>query len=40
MMLGGKKGMHCCTVKDIARFEPFSAMFADDGDAGDSSNSH
>jgi flavin reductase (DIM6/NTAB) family NADH-FMN oxidoreductase RutF len=33
MMLSGKKGMHFCTVRDIARFEPFSAMFSDDGNA-------
>ncbi|MFP4285998.1 MAG: hypothetical protein ACLFQG_10660, partial [Desulfovermiculus sp.] len=32
MMVGSKQGMHFCTVRDVARFEPFSAMFADGQD--------
>lgn len=27
MMIGSRKGMHFCTIKDIERFEPFGAMF-------------
>jgi len=27
MMIGSKKGMHFCTIKDIEKFEPFGAMF-------------
>lgn len=27
MMIGGKKGMSYCTIKDIDKFEPFGAMF-------------
>ena len=32
MMTGSKKGMHYCTVTEIGRFEPFSAMFPDKKD--------
>jgi hypothetical protein len=32
MMTGSRKGMHFCTVKDLDRFEPFSAMFPDGPD--------
>jgi len=32
MMTGSRKGMHFCTVKDLERFEPFSAMFPDGRD--------
>jgi flavin reductase (DIM6/NTAB) family NADH-FMN oxidoreductase RutF len=28
MMVGSKQGMHFCTLRDIAKFEPLSAMFA------------
>lgn len=27
MMIGSRKGMHFCTIKDIEIFEPFGAMF-------------
>ena len=32
MMTGSKKGMHFCTLRDIKKFEPFSAMFPDGKD--------
>ncbi len=32
MMTGLRKGMHFCTLRDINRFEPFSAMFEDGRD--------
>jgi flavin reductase (DIM6/NTAB) family NADH-FMN oxidoreductase RutF len=32
MMTGSRKGMHFCTLKDLARQEPFGAMFPDGKD--------
>jgi flavin reductase (DIM6/NTAB) family NADH-FMN oxidoreductase RutF len=32
MMTGSQKGMHFCTLKDLAHHEPFSAMFPDGRD--------
>jgi flavin reductase (DIM6/NTAB) family NADH-FMN oxidoreductase RutF len=32
LMTGSRKGIHFCTLKDLARHEPFSAMFPDGKD--------